>query len=316
MRLDEDFLAQLNTGRSRFIDIGRSQAADRTNEMICISKLIARVAADAQLGLERYDEVMRNRPIRTKLALTACLLSWAACDPALAAGDTPRPAIIAEQPFDPGIVGAVATLRQMHDYLRNATDLEFRTTFNRYGATDARGKSGSAKFEIRKPNQFRVNASVKGQVTIYVSDGKTLSIFRPKSGKYMQIPAAETIIGTMYDATGILAQQARIVDFFWTVDYLEQFRADVRISNEGSVEEVAGRQCARFAVERMDDHWDVWIAKGEPPLPCRLVSRRRDTSAQVQSNDFEWTIDPKFATDTFVFKPPAGARKVDNYELD
>lgn len=253
--------------------------------------------------------------LRYLAALAGCLLALTANLPAATAAGTPSPKTNIEKPVDPRIASAAAMLRRMHDYLRNTNDLEFRTMLTR---DDKVGRSTRAnvKFQIREPNLFRVEAVANGQTTIYLSDGKSLTVFRPRSGKYMQMPARDTIIGTMYGATGILAQQARVVDFFWTVDYLATIGEDVRVLDKGSVEKIDGQQCRRLSVDRMDDSWDVWVAEGDLPLPCKLVSRRRDTSAQVQSNYFEWTATPKFAADTFVFTPPAGARKVENYELD
>jgi len=213
-------------------------------------------------------------------------------------------------------VDAVATLKRMHDYLRNATDLEFRTTISGRGDAEGSRNQGRVHFQIRQPNLFRVEAVVNGRTTVYVSDGKTLTVFRPQNGKYMQIPARDTIIGTMYGATGILAQQARLVDFFWTVDYLATVAEDVRVSDTGAAAMIGGKQCKRFSVKRLEDSWEVWLAQSDPPLPCRLISRRRDTSGHVQSNEFEWVSSPNFDDKTFVFTPPAGARKVEDYELD
>lgn len=288
--------------------------------MSCVSKFSAVCGRPSRGLLQNTHAALRRiKPhLCTSLtsAVVVCLLASAAHLPQAVAGDSLGAAAKSENAADPRVASAAAALRRMHSYLREATDLEFRTTVRDAGEVKALGKSGSARFQIRKPNLFRVEAAVDGQTTIYVSDGKILTVFRPRSGKYMQLPARDTIIGTMYGATGILAQQARIVDFFWTVDYLEAVGEDVRVLDRGAVEKIAGQECRKFSVDRMDDSWDVWIAQGDLPLPCKLISRRRDTSAQVQSNVFTWTADPKFTTGDFEFTPPAGTRLVEDYELD
>ena len=288
--------------------------------MSCVSKCIASGCCTSR-SLRQCTQaaLLRIKP-HLSMPLTSvvavCLLALAAHLPQANARDLQGSPAKSENAVDPRVTSAAATLKRMHVYLREAADLEFRTTARDSGEVKALGRSGSARFQIRKPNLFRVEAVVDGQATIYVSDGKTLTIFRPGTGKYMQLPARDTIVGTMYGATGILAQQARIVDFFWTVDYLEVVGEDVRVLDKDAVQNISGHDCRRYSVDRMDDSWDVWIAQGDLPLPCRLISRRRDTSAQVQSNEFAWTATPKFTSDTFVFTPPAGARLVDDYELD
>jgi hypothetical protein len=251
------------------------------------------------------------------LLSTGIVLALAMIFPAFAAGDPETTAKTADQVSDAATAEAVATLNRMHDYLRNRTDLEFRTTFRRTAETLGLSKVGSAHFRIRRPNLFRVEAVEGNTSAIYVSDGKTLTIFRSKGQKYTQVMARDTIIGTMYAAIGVLAEQARIVDFFWTVDYLTIAGEYVRIADKGVTETIAGRQCRRISVDRMHDSWDVWVAQADPPLPCKLVSRRRDDpSVPVHSNEFTWTTNPIFTTETFSLPAPPGSQKVEGFKID
>lgn len=250
-------------------------------------------------------------------ALAACIVALAAMATAIHPDDAARAASTeATQQDRITSSDAIATLKRMHDFFRNSSDLEFSTTFRTSTEIQGYGTSGTARFFTRQPNLFRVETAAGRKRTIFVSDGQTLTIFRPAERAYTQMLARPSMIGTMYGATGMLAMQARIVDFLWTVDYLVTLGDDVRVASKG-VGTVAGRECNRFQVERMEDSWDVWLEQSDPPLPCKLVSRRRDDpSGMVQTNEFSWQRSPDVPSETFTFVPPPGSKKVDASELD
>jgi hypothetical protein len=290
--------------------------------MIQVSELAPSLCSRLSLARHRKLRPVTPGPLRwigpgSMLLSTGLVLALAMIFPAFAADDAGATPNTADQVSDAATAEAVATLKRMHDYLRNRTDLEFRTTFSLTTEIPANGTRGSSHFQIRQPNLFRVEAVGGNASTVYVSDGKTVTIFRSKGRRYTQVMARDTIIGTMYSATGVLAEQARIVDFFWTVDYLTIAGEYVRIADKGVTETIAGRQCRRISVDRMHDSWEVWVAQADPPLPCKLVSRRRDDpSVPVHSNEFTWTTNPIFTTETFSLPAPPGSQKVEGFNID
>jgi hypothetical protein len=118
----------------------------------------------------------------------------------------------------------------------------------------------------------------------------------------------------MYAAAGILAAQARVLDFFWTVDYAS-ISEEVRVSAIKATI-VGNRKCNGFSVERFEDRWEVWLEATGVPMPCKLISRRKDGSAlTVQSNEFKWVMTPNYSAKTFEFSAPQGTNKVDIIDL-
>ncbi len=116
---------------------------------------------------------------------------------------------------------------------------------------------------------------------------------------YAQLFAEDPILGTMFKAIGGLTLQAKLIEFFWTVDYLSIGAEDVKFTAGGNTQ-FRDKTCRKYQVVRALEAWDVWIAQGGIPFLCRLISRTKDQSAYtVQSNELSWT-----------FKPPANARKV------
>ena len=105
---------------------------------------------------------------------------------------------------------------------------------------------------------------------------------------------------------------SRVLDAFWTVDYLERLNEDVRTSPLADVK-VSGRSCRGVRVVRFEDQFDFWLEPFAPHLPCKLVSRRSDGSSQsVMTHVFTWSTS-NLAPDTFRFAPLKGARRVDNF---
>ena len=128
----------------------------------------------------------------------------------------PQPQEISEVGDDIGdaVLNAGTPLRSMHDYLRDSPQLHFMTAFRVSSPTSALRSQGTAEFFIRQPNSFRVEVSSTRRKTVYISDGATLTIYRPNERKFVQVSADDSILGTMYLATGLLRIQARMIDFF------------------------------------------------------------------------------------------------------
>jgi len=213
-------------------------------------------------------------------------------------------------------IKAGTPLRRMHNYLRNSSRLHFETSFRVSSPTSAHRVQGTALFFIQQPHSFRVEVSSNKRTTLYVSDGDTLSIYRPGERKFVRLPADKSILGTMYLATGLLKIQARMIDFFWTVDYMTIGASEGRVTSAGS-EIVGGKKCDRFTVERFEDIFDVWLEENSIPLPCRLVSKRTDgTSLTSQANEFKWMDSQSFRAETFQFSPPEGTKEVELSDLE
>ena len=210
---------------------------------------------------------------------------------------------------------AEATLMRMRDYIRDNPTLQFQTTFHSTGELRGAGSKGTARFYIRRPNSFRIEMTSNKRSTTSVSDGKTLTIFRPGQHKYAQLPAKDSILGTMYLAAGLMVIQARMIDFFWTVDFSASRGTSVTIAATGP-QTIGTRKCDGFTVERFEDKWEVWLETSGIPLPCKLVSRRLDGSGHTsQTNTFVWEVDQIPPPETFDFSPPKGSKEVGISEI-
>ncbi len=74
---------------------------------------------------------------------------------------------------------------------------------------------------------------------------------------------------------------------------------------------VQGTTCQHYAYRQADIDWQIWIQKGDYPLPRKLVITTRTDEARPQHTAvYTWNLAPSFNDAAFTFDPPAGAGKV------
>jgi hypothetical protein len=203
-----------------------------------------------------------------------------------------------------------ATLRRMHQYLVSAKDLDVTSSFSSVDQALGTSTSGSVHYILRKPNLLRVTASLKRGKVIVISDGKLLTIHETAARQYRRSPAPEDTLAGLYRAAGVLGMPTRMFDFFWSIDYLADIDEPAKLTKLNS-QKIGGKTCDGFNIKYSDDNWSVWLDRSETPLPCRLESRRKDSSAlTVQTNTFVWNVPPAIDARTFQFTAPAGHKEI------
>ncbi len=206
-------------------------------------------------------------------------------------------------------VAAEATLRKMHEHLIGAKDIEFLTDFKISHQALGTTRSGTAHYILRKPNLLRATVTLGTAEAIIVSDGHVLTIHEPKKKTYQQSPARDSIVGNLYVAAGLASVQPRLIDFFWSIDYLAKLGGYAKLQALPP-DKVGAKACEGIRVQRQEDDWSVWLENTDNRLPCRLVSKRTDGgSLVIQSNTLKWVENPVITDDTFRFVSPDGHKK-------
>jgi hypothetical protein len=74
---------------------------------------------------------------------------------------------------------------------------------------------------------------------------------------------------------------------------------------------IGGTECDHLAFLTKELDWQIWIAQGKRPYPCRYVitSKRVDKAPQYSIQIRDWKTGDEVAPDDFSFKPPKEARK-------
>ena len=80
---------------------------------------------------------------------------------------------------------------------------------------------------------------------------------------------------------------------------------------------IGGTECDHLAFRTKEVDWQIWIAQGEHPYPCRYVitSKKVDQGPQYSIQIRDWKTGSDVAADDFGFKNGTDAKKVDAKEL-
>jgi hypothetical protein len=244
-------------------------------------------------------------------ALLVGSLSIAPGTPANSADATPvaKPGA-AKSDVDPQAVDA---LNKMGAYLRTLKTFEIKavTTDERVLDNDQKVQfTGTADYKVRRPNGFQITVADDRKVRQFYYDGKSLTVFSPRMGFYASVAAPGTIRETLkaaYDKFGIELPLEDIFRWGTSDDHHTDLTSGLVIGY-ATVNGLAADQYA-FREEGVD--WQIWIARGDKPMPLKAVITTTDDDAQPQfSAVLSWTTNANFGNDTFAFKAPANAKPI------
>ncbi len=206
---------------------------------------------------------------------------------------------------------AVNALAKMSAYLRSVPAFQIDLTTQR-DDVDVYGQlitlNGVATYKVRRPDSFFINLDMPSTARQYVNDGKTVTVFDPKSGYYGTFQALPTIRGTLELAEQKYGASVPLDDLFTWSEGDDRAKSLTAAHFIGKAQ-VAGQNANHYAYRQPGIDWQVWIADGDKPVPLRVIIVASDDPARPRfQTDMSWDTSPTFAADTFVFAPPPNAR--------
>ncbi len=209
--------------------------------------------------------------------------------------------------------GAMAALQGMGAYLRTLKSFQVDVATTDEDVLDDGQKiqySGTTSILARMPNGLRAEVANDRRERMYLYDGKSFTLFAKRLNFYAVVPAPPTVgqladtLDEKYDVT------VPIVDLFrwgtpgWSTD-------DIKGAMDVGPSTVEGVTCQQYAFRQDDIDWQIWIQKGDHPLPRRLViTTKTDEGRPQHTAEYTWNLAPSFNDAAFVFDPPEGAGKV------
>jgi hypothetical protein len=89
---------------------------------------------------------------------------------------------------------------------------------------------------------------------------------------------------------------------------------DVKDLGSGVID---GVECDYFAFRKKEVDWQIWIAQGDRPYPCRYVITSKliagEPQYSIQTRD--WKTGDQVASDDFGFKNQTNAKKIEPNEI-
>ncbi len=170
--------------------------------------------------------------------------------------------------------------------------------------------SANVNFLVQMPNRARVDVTSDRNDRRYVYDGKSFTLYARRIGYYATIPAPATLReldDVLADKYGIelpLADLFRFGSPRWNPD-------GIKVAKDLGPGAVDGTSCEHYAFRQDDVDYQIWIQKGEFPLPRKVVITTTTDAAKPQySATYRWNLAPSYNDAAFTFVAPADATKI------
>ncbi len=166
-----------------------------------------------------------------------------------------------------------------------------------------------ATVTVQLPNKLRAEVSGDLRERTVVYDGAKIAIYSPDDDVYARTNAPDSInklIGNVLDA-GI---EMPMIDVLYQASegtLTEQVRGGVLVGDS----EIDGTDCDHLAFRQPTIDWQLWVEKGDKPVPRKIVITTRYAVGDPQFQAvLRWNLQPKIDASTFTFTPPKDAKEI------
>jgi hypothetical protein len=167
---------------------------------------------------------------------------------------------------------------------------------------------------IQRPSQAMGRfESRNGDISIIVLDGRTLSVYGAIEDVYVYDVTRQP--GDIDSSLEFLASQVAVPrqlrDFF-SKNLTASLGSAVKSGYYVGESKISGVMCDHLALRGDKEDVQVWIARGDEPVPRRIVITYRELEGQPRfwAQFTEWDFSPDLSDTTFTFSPPEGATRV------
>lgn len=208
---------------------------------------------------------------------------------------------------------AVAALEGMATYLHSLKTFEVHSETTREDVLDDGQKlqtAGVVRVVAERPDKLRADVVNDDAEQLFVYDGQSFTLFARGPGYYATVPAPPTI-GKLADRLEEkFGLEVPLVDLFaW--GSAEWNAADIRGAMVVGPSVVGGTTCEQYAFRQDGLDWQIWLQKGDFPLPRKLVVTTLTDEARPQFTAvYTWNLAPSVNELAFTFDPPAGASRI------
>jgi len=206
-------------------------------------------------------------------------------------------------------------LKAMSDFLAAQKSLSagFDTVFEVVTPTDQKlGLASSGTVTLVRPDKIRVARSGGFADFEILYDGKALTLLGKNANLYTQAAAPGTVDQLIDTLQNKYHRPVPGADLLMTDSYNELMQ-DVYDSKDLGSGVINGVECDTLAFRKGDVDWQIWIAQGERPYPCRFVvtSKLANGDPQYTIQFRDWKFGNDVAADDFAFKNTSNAKQVE-----
>jgi hypothetical protein len=208
---------------------------------------------------------------------------------------------------------ARALLTAMTDYLKGQESLSFDVDSSLDVVTTSGQKltiASSGGIALQRPDKIRSERRGGFATVDMVFDGTTLSVLNREAGVYGQSEHPGSVDALIETLRNDYQRPLLAADLLGS-DAGEALLADVTEVTDLGSGIIRGQECDHLAFRAADVDWQIWIAQGDMPHPCRMVitSKAIEGWPEYRLEFSAWGAGSVAAD--FAFAAPEGASKVE-----
>lgn len=206
-------------------------------------------------------------------------------------------------------------LKAMSDYMAAQKIMALSFDTNLEVVTKDKQKltlASSGTVTLNRPDKIRATRHGGFADVEMVFDGKTLTLLAKDVNLYGQVDVPGTVDHLINELREKYHRPVPGADLLMSNVYDELMSGVIDVKDLGSGV-MNGIECDHFAFRKKEVDFEIWIAQGGRPYPCRyvidskLVAGAPEYSVEVR----DWKTGNEVASDDFSFKNPTNAKKVD-----
>jgi hypothetical protein len=216
-------------------------------------------------------------------------------------------------------VEARTRLKAMSDYLvaQKFASVSFDSLLEVVTTSDQKlALASSGTVTLSRPDWVRATRSGGFADVEILFDGKTLTLLGKNINRYIQVAMPGTVDHLIDELKDTYNRPLPAADLLLTNAY-EQLMQGVFDSKDLGSGVIGGTECDSFAFRKEEVDWQIWIAQGDRPYPCRFVVTskfiEREPQYSIQFRD--WKFGDDVTVRNFTFQNPSNAEKVELRDL-
>ena len=215
--------------------------------------------------------------------------------------------------------GAKKLLKAMSTYLagQNAISYDYDSTLEVVTKDDQKlTLSSSGSTTLNRPDKIRASRTGGFSDVETLFDGKTLTLFGKNVKLYTQIEAPGTIDQLIDLLKDKYNRPLPAADLLLTNSY-DKLMDGVTDTKDLGSGVINGVECNWLAFRAKEVDWQIWIAQGDMPYPCRysITSKKISGAPQYIVQVRNWKTGDKVGAVDFAFKAADGTKKIDPKDL-
>jgi hypothetical protein len=229
--------------------------------------------------------------------------------------------IVSGTPFEAsaGEPDPKSLLKAMSDYLAAQQSISFGYDTNYEIVTKDHQKlllASSGTIALSRPDKIRVTRTGGFANVEMVFDGKTLTLLGKNANLYTQVEVPGRLDHLVDQLRDTFHRPVPGADLLLSNVY-DQLMSEVVDAKDLGSGVIGGTECDHLAFRTKDVDWQMWIAHGDRPYPCRYVitSKQLELAPQYSIQIRDWQSSHEVAAGEYRFTNATNAKQVDVKDL-